>query len=366
MKSKSLFRRIIGDEKRQAFTIPLLAILSSLVVVSVMLLVMGHNPFTAFHSILAGAGLLQRPTYAAGRGMFTDIMLTLAELTPMIFASLAVIVALKGGLFNIGVSGQMLLSGYMATVLIGYSSLPAYIAMPLVLVVGAACGALVGALIGFLKDRFNINEVVSSIMLNYIIQFVLTFFILSRYVDPVTRQSREVSSASRLVFQNVSIGQYRSALPVFIFLAVAAVFALRFFVNRTRAGFELRAVGLNSRAARYLGISPSLNTLLAMTISGGLAGLAGVTHYLGLHASIQLRDLPGTGFDAIAVALLGNASPVGALFASVLITVISRGSTYMSSVLNVQREIAQVITGLILLFSACGAFLKQIINREDA
>ena len=364
MKPKIIFKKIIGDEKRQSFTIPLLAILASLVIVSIMFIIMGHNPLKAFHSILAGAGLLARPTYAAGRGVFTDIMLTLAELTPMIFASLAVIVALKGGLFNIGVSGQMLFSGYMATVLVGYSTLPAYIAMPLVLIVGAACGAVVGVLIGFLKFRFKINEVVASIMLNYIIQFVTTFFILSRYVDPVTRQSTEISSSARLVFQNVAIGPYRTALPVFILLAIAAVFALRFFIDRTRAGFDLRAVGQNSFAARYLGISPNMNIMLAMTISGGLAGLAGVTYYLGLYASIPLRELPSTGFDAIAVALLGNASPIGALFASGLITVISRGSTYMSSVLNVQREIAQVITGLILLFSACGAYLKQIINRE--
>ena len=365
-KAKLLIKRLIGDEKRQAYTIPLLAILCSLAVVSLLLLALGNNPIVAFRSILAGAGVLPRPNYASGRGMLTDIMLTLSELTPMILASLAVIVALKGGLFNIGVSGQMLFAGYFATVIVGYSALPAFIAKPLVILVGAVCGAAIGMFIGWMKYRFNINEVVSSIMLNYIIQFVTTFFIITRYVDPITRHSREVSSASRLVLQNVMIGEYRTVLPVFIFLAIVMVFALRFFIDRTRAGFDLRAVGLNSRAARYIGISPSLNTLLAMTISGGLAGLAGVTHYLGLHGSIPLRELSTTGFEAIAVALLGNTSPVGALFASALITVISRGSTYMSSVLNVQREISQVITGLILLFSACGAFLKQILNKEGS
>ena len=361
---KAVIYKIIGDEKRQAYTIPLLAILASLVVASLLFLIMGHNPLTAYQAILRGAGLMPRPSYAAGRGMLTDIMLSLAELTPMILASLAVVVALKGGLFNIGVAGQMLFSGYMATVLIGYSTLPAYWAMPLVLLIGAASGALVGAIIGFLKDRFNINEVVSSIMFNYIIQFVTTFFILGNYVDPVTRQSRDVAPAARLVFQNVPVGPYRTALPVFIILAIVAAFALRFFIKRTRSGFDLCAVGANLKAARYLGISPSLNIMLAMTLSGALAGLAGVTYYLGLHASIPLRDLPNMGFDAIAVALLGNASPLGALFASCLITVISRGSTYMSSLLNVQREIAQVMTGLILLFAACGAYLRKVVRDQ--
>ena len=359
---KSIFQKIIGGERRQAISIPLLTIFASLVIVSLMFLVMGHNPLTAFRAILAGAGLLPRPSYATGRGMLTDFSLTLAELTPMIFASLAVVVALKGGLFNIGVSGQMLLAGYMATVLVGYSELPAYLAMPLVLLIGAGSGAAIGALIGFLKDKFNISEVVASIMINYIIQFATTFLILSHYVDPVTRQSQEISANTRLVFQAVPIGPYRSAIPIFILLAIAVAFALRFFINRTRGGFDLCAVGSNMRAARYLGISPSFNVMLAMTMSGALAGLAGVTYYLGLYASIPLRDLPGMGFDAIAVALLGNASPVGVLFAAGLISIISRGSTYMSSVLNVQREIAQVMTGLILLFSACGAYLKKKVG----
>jgi simple sugar transport system permease protein len=200
-------------------------------------------------------------------------------------------------------------------------------------------------------------------MLNYIIQSVTTFFILTRYVDPITRHSREISQASRLVLKNVVIGEYRTELPIFIILAVITAIALWFFLNRTRMGFDLQAVGSNSRAARYIGISPERNILLAMAISGGLAGLAGVTHYLGFHGAITPRELSNTGFDAIAVALLGNANPIGAMFASVLITVISRGTTYMSSILNIQHEISQVITGLILLFSACGAFFKQFLNR---
>jgi len=366
LKEKNIIRLIIGGEKRQAYSIPLLAILCSLIVSSLLLIFMGRNPLVAFQSILAGAGVLPKPNYAANRGMFTDIMMTMSALTPMIFASLAVTVAFKGGLFNIGISGQMLFAGFISTIFIGYSELPAYIAMPLILLTGTLCGALVGGLIGFLKSKFNINEVVSSIMLNYIIMYIISYFVQTRYIDLITRQSLEINSSSRLVLQNVEIGPYRAVIPIFIVLAAAAVFVLRFFLNRTRPGFDLRAVGLNSRAARYLGIKPKLNIMVAMIISGGLAGLAGVTHYLGFHAAIPTRELSSTGFDAIAVALLGNVTPLGSLFASVLITIISRGTTYMSSVLDVQREIAQVITGFILLFSACGAFIKQLINTNNS
>jgi len=365
LKEKNILRLIIGGEKRQAYTVPLLAILCSLIVSAILLLFMGKNPLTAFQSILAGAGVLPKPNYAGGRGMFTDIMMTLSALTPMIFASLAVTVAFKGGLFNIGISGQMLLSGFISTVLIGYSELPAFLAMPLVLIIGTICGAFVGSIIGLLKAKFNINEVVSSIMLNYIIMYIISFFIQTRFIDPITRQSIEINSSARLVFQNVEVGPYRAVLPFFVVLAVAAALAMRFFLNRTRAGFDLRAVGLNARAARYLGIKPKLNIMVAMIISGGLAGLAGVTHYLGFQGAIPTRELASTGFDAIAVALLGNVTPLGSLFASVLITVISQGTTYMSSVLGVQREIAQVMTGFILLFSACGAFIKQHVNSSN-
>ena len=365
MNFKRLIKKILGNEKRQVYSIPLLAIACSLIVSAILLLFMGRNPITAFHAILAGAGVLPRPNYASGRGMFTDIMMTLAALTPMVFASLAVTTAFKGGLFNIGISGQMLLAGFISTILIGYSDLPAYIAMPAVILIGTLCGALAGGLIGILKSKFNINEVVSSIMLNYIIMSVVTFFILTRYVDPITRQSVEINSSSRLVLQNIDVGPYRTVIPMFIILAVAAVFAVKFFLDRTRAGFDLRTVGQNSKAAKYLGIKPELNIMKAMIISGALAGLAGVTHYLGFNGAVPPRELSNIGFDAIAVALLGNVTPIGSLFASVLITIISRGTTYMSSILDVQREIAQVITGLILLFSACGAFIKQLINTPD-
>ncbi len=117
------------------------------------------------------------------------------------------------------------------------------------------------------------------------------------------------------------------------------------------------------RAAEYAGIRVGRTRVLAMMLSGGFAGLAGVTYYVGYFASIQPRVLASTGYDAIAVALLGNSSPVGIVFSSFLITVISKGSTYMSSASGVQPEIASAITGVILLFSACGAFVKYKVDR---
>ena len=148
----------LGDERRQSISIPLFAILLSLVAGAIVILCLGKNPLTAMLSFLQGSGILPKPEYAAKKSILTDLMSMINMWTPMIFAALAVAVALKTGLFNIGVSGQMLVAGFIATVTVGYSNLPAAVAMPLVLVIGLVCGGAVGALIGWLKHRFNTSH----------------------------------------------------------------------------------------------------------------------------------------------------------------------------------------------------------------
>lgn len=128
-------------------------------------------------------------------------------------------------------------------------------------------------------------------------------------------------------------------------------------------GYEMKAVGFSRSASRYAGINVGKNIVVTMLISGALAGLAGVTYYLGYFASIQPRVLSSTGFDAIAVSLLGSNNPVGIIFSSFLITIVDKGSTYMSSAAGIQAEIADVITGIILLFSACSAFISYLLSR---
>ncbi len=357
-KFKAAFLAVMGDEKRQNITIPLVEVLLGLAAGAVIFLILGKNPLEAFQSILQGCGILPKAKYAGGKGLFTDFMSFLDNWTPMIFAALAVAVAFKGGLFNIGVSGQMLLSGFIATITVGYSGLPAVVAKPLVIVIGMTIGALVGGLIGYLKYRFNINEVVSSIMINYIFQYALSFFILSFYINPITRQSKPVSEASRLTLQNVMIGEYKTVIPLGFVLVLAAVAVMHYLIHHTKFGYELKAVGLNPKASKYSGINVKRNIVKAMMVSGALAGLAGVTYYLGYLGSIQPRVLTTVGFDSIAISLLGNANPIGILFSSFLITVITKGSIYMSSAVSVDQEIASVITGLMLLFAACTAFVR--------
>lgn len=358
-----LILQTIGHEKRQSYMIPVFTIILSLIFGIIIIALLGSNPFGAYYNLLQGSGLAPKASYAGHKGMITDFTSFLNALTPMLFAALAVLIALRAGLFNIGVSGQMLAAGFTATILIGYSDLSAVIAKPLTIIIGFIIGALAGALVGYLKHRFNINEVVSTIMFNYIFQNVISFLINTFYVDPVSRQSKNVGAAGRLTLVDVVIGDYKMDIPLGILLAAVGIAVTAFLLGKTTLGFEINAVGSSIRAAEYAGIQVGRTRVLAMMLSGGFAGLAGVTYYMGYFASIQPKVLVSTGYDAIAVALLGNSSPIGIVFSSFLITVISKGSTYMSSTSGVQAEIASAITGIILLFSACGAFVKYKVNR---
>lgn len=360
---KKFFVKVLGNEKYQSFSIPVFAILLSLIVGAVVIAILGKNPLEAYGNLLQGSGLLPKPRYAGGKSMLTDFLSFMNYWTPMIFAALAVAVALKAGLFNIGISGQMLAAGFTSSVLIGYSELAAPIAKPLVILISLVAGGIVGAIIGWLKYKFNINEVVSSIMINYIIQYVVAFLINTKYVDPVSRQSTNISDAARLTLMNTQIGGFKYDIPLGFILAILVAFIIRFIFDKTTFGYELKAVGSNRKAAKYAGINVGKNMVLAMLISGALAGLAGATYYLGYFASMQPKVLAATGYDSIAVALLGNSNPIGILFSSLLISVMGKGSTYMSSTQGLDAEIASVITGLILLFSACSAFIQFLVKR---
>ncbi|OCA88685.1 ABC transporter permease [Bacillus sp. FJAT-27225] len=355
--------RPISNEKWQHISIPIVSILLSFIAAAIVILLIGKNPLQAFYNLLQGAGIMPKPSYAGYKSIVTDFLSLLNAMTPLVFASLAVAVAFRAGLFNIGVSGQMLASGFLATIIVGYSGLDAIIAKPLVLVIGIVAGGLMGGLVGWLKYKFNINEVVSTIMLNYIAQYVISFFIHMYYIDPVSRQSKYIEEAARLTLVNIEIANLKMDIPLGFILAIITAILIKFVMDKTVVGFEIKAVGSNRNAAKYAGINVGRNTVLAMVMSGGLAGLAGVTYYLGYFSSIQPKVLSSIGFDSIAVSLLGNSHPIGVIFSSFLVSIIDQGSTYMSSQAGIRQEISSVIIGLILLFSACGEYLKYKLRR---
>ena len=363
-KAANKLAAILDGNRWSSISVSILSILLSLICASIILLVLGKNPLVAFQSFLQGAGFLPKANYGGGSGMLSDLFTFLNLLAPMILAALSFIVGFKAGLFNIGISGQMLTSGFLATAIVGYSGLDAVIAKPLVIVIGIVAGGLLGAFIGFLKYKFNIHEVVSTIMVNYIVNYLTVFFINTYFADPLTRSMRICSSEARLTWMDVPLGGVACDIPLGIVLAVLAALIVKFIFDKTVFGFELRAVGMNARCAKYTGIKVGNRIVLSMVLAGMLAGLAGVTYYCGYYNTIVPKTLPDLGYDAIAVALLGNSSPIGAIFAGALIGIFQTGSNYMSSSLGVAREIASLITGILLLFSACGGYFRYLAHRR--
>ena len=355
---------ILDGHRWSSVAVSILSILLSLICASIILLVMGKNPLVAFQSFLQGAGFWPKANYGGGTGMLTDLFSFLNVLAPMVLAALSFVVGFKAGLFNIGISGQMLAAGFLATSIVGYSELNAVIAKPLVILIGILAGGILGAFIGFLKYKFNIHEVVSTIMINYIINYLTGFFINTYFADMLTRSMKICGSNARLTWTSVQLAGVKCDIPLGIVLAVAAAFVVKFIFDKTVFGFELRAVGMNPKCARYSGIKVGNRIIASMVISGMLAGLAGVTYYCGYYNTIVPKTLPDLGYDAIAVALLGNSSPIGAIFAGGLISIFQTGSNYMSSSLGVAKEIASLITGILLLFSACGGYFRYLARRR--
>jgi simple sugar transport system permease protein len=368
-KKNNIFRKIFiafcGPGKFRALRTSFYCILLSVLVGGVLLLILGKNPLLAYKSLLQGSGILPKIKYPGKNNQLTDFLSLINYTTPMIFAALSVTIASKSGLFNICVPGMMVLSGFLSTVLFGYSDLAPAIAKPLVFVIGMLSGGSLGALIGWLKHRFNMNEVIVSIMFNFIIVYVVSFFINTKYCDSVSRQSIKVGQNARFTIESFEALGLKMNISLLFPIAIIIVLSLDFMLKKTKFGFELKKVGSNKKASLYSGIDVGKIIVKSMFLSGALAGLAGVAYYLGCYASIQPKVQPQLGFDCIAVSLLGFVTPIGCFFAAFLIEIFQCGAAYLSSKLGVLREISSLITSILLIFSACALYFQDKANQYD-
>jgi ABC-type uncharacterized transport system permease subunit len=289
---------------------------------------------------------------------------SLVKSIPYIFAGLAVALGFKTGLFNIGVEGQIFLGGIFS-VWVGYTfkGLPAYIHLPFAFLAGALGGALWGFIPGLLKAFTGGHEVINTIMMNYI-AFRLTDYLLR---VPMKREGSP-NPISPNIEPSAELPQFfdspiRFHLGFFVALAVAAL--VYWFLFKTKWGFELRTVGANPNAARYAGMNIVKNTVLAMSISGGLAGMAGANELLGLNHRLTQTFSPGYGFDAIALALLGRNHPVGVILSSLLFGALRTGATRMQAAAGIPIDIISVMQALILAFIAAPAIIRTIFRLRE-
>lgn len=300
---------------------------------------------------------------------FSPLMESLRVSTPYIFTGLSVALGFRAGLFNIGAEGQYFIGG-LTSVFVGYSvqGLPWYLHLPLAVIAGFLGGAFWAGISGFLKAETGAHEVITTIMLNYIAYNLAEF--LLQVGGPMARPD-DPRPISPPVFPSARLQQFFPDNPAIrinigLFLALFMVFVIWYILFKTPIGFELRTVGSSPRAAKTAGMNIGWNYILAMGLSGGLAGLAGGHDVLGVLGYMPNSFRSGYGFDAIALALLGKSHPVGVLLASLLFGVLRAGAVQMQGAANVPVDIISVLQGLIIVFVAAPEMIRALYRLRDS
>ena len=315
--------------------LPLAAVVAALVICSGLIALAGANPFTAYASMFASA-------------LSTRFALieTLVKAAPLFFTGLAVAVAFRAKFWNIGAEGQLLAGAMAAAFIGGRESLPGPSLVPLMILAGAAAGAAWALVPAVLKTRFRVDDVVSSLLLNFVIFYAMMALLDGPWKDPLSGypDSPDIRSAAEY-----PILIARSRLHLGVLLGLIAAPVVWFIMARTTLGFAIRAVGENPVAARYAGMNITRVILATAMISGALAGLAGVGEVAGIHFQVMAGLSPGYGYTGIVIAMLAALNPLGVVPAAIYFAVIITGAEAMSRATGVPVFIAEVIQGTSLL-----------------
>lgn len=298
------------------------------------------------------------------RRAVNPILESLVTSVPYIFGGLAVALGFRSGVFNIGAEGQIFL-GAIAAAWVGFAvtGLPAIIHIPLTLLAAFGAGALWGFIPGWLKAKTGGHEVINTIMMNYI-AFRLSEFLLR---GPLMRPN-SFNPVSPTIQESAMLPQFFESPIRFhlgFFIALLVAYLVYWLLFKTTWGFNLRTVGANPNAAKYAGINVTRYIVLAMALSGGLAGLAGANDVMGINHNMALAFSSGYGFDSIALALLGNNHPVGVVLSALLFGVLYNGATRMQVVAGIPTEIISVLQAVILIFIAAPAIIRTIYRLRQ-
>lgn len=372
----------------QGILVPLLAVLTGLIIGAIVIIITDPAVVAAFgkffqapgaafaaawKSIATAYGALFRGSFgslpemvraigsgdpAALRTAFYPITESLTAATPYIFAGLGVALGFRAGLFNIGAEGQFFM-GSLGAAFVGYSLIgwPWYLHLPLAILGGFAAGAIWGAIPGWLKARTGGHEVVNTIMMNYI-AYRLSDWLINGPMKapgfrPVTPYIQPAAELPRLFGDPLRFN-------VGFFLALIAAAVVFWLLFKTTIGFQIRAVGANSDASRYAGMSITRTIVLAMTLSGGLCGLAGASQVLGVDYWVGQGFSAGYGFDALAIALIGKSHPVGVVLAALLWGFLRSGATNMQSLAGIPIDIISIIQALVIVFIAAPDIIRGL------
>ncbi|XXJ18031.1 ABC transporter permease [Desulfovibrio caledoniensis] len=326
---------------------PVLAVAAAMAVCSALLVWAGASPLEGWALMLKGA-----------LGSTFAVTETLTRATPLIFTGLAAAVAFRAKLWNIGAEGQLYIGAVVATWLgTGPFEMPPYLMIPYLFLAGALGGGLLLLLPTLLKTKLQVDEVVTTLLLNFIVLLFVNWLVFGPWKDPMAMGWPQAAPVvdSALLPQLIA----KTRLHLGFLLALACAVGAWWFMRATTWGFEIRAVGISPRASRFAGMPVNATIVRTALLSGGLAAMAGVSELCGVKEYLTLDLSPGFGYSGIVVAMLAGLNPLGVVASSIFVAVIYIGADSMSRAINISNYIADVTTAVCLLSVLFSMFLAR-------
>lgn len=333
----------------------IVAILIAAVVGDLLILSFGQSPRDVFSLLLEGTW---GNAYGFGQVLYKATTLT--------FTGLAVSLGLRAGLFNVGAESQLAAGGFTAALvgLVLPSGLPSLIVLPVFILAAGLGGGIVGGIPGMLKSRFGAHEVITTIMLNFVVLALLNYLVAVHFKVEGSLHTKEITAGHIPRVDAVAPGFHGSAANFVLVLAVIAAVGVYWYLFRTRRGFELRAVGLQPRAAEYGGVDVGGVWLRAMIASGAIAGIGGLNFVLGYKHYYEEGFGSGAGFLGIAVAIVGRTHPAGVVLAALLFATISQGGLAVNAI--VPKEFVDVLQAVVIIAVAASVPAVRRLLRARA
>jgi simple sugar transport system permease protein len=322
--------------KWERVVIPIAAIVTTLILSAIPILLAGGHLWKSYYYLFYGA-----------LGTRFNLLETFVKASPLLLTGLAVAFAFRAKFWNIGAEGQLLAGALAATVLgVSLGGIPGVLVLPVVMLGGFLAGGIWAAIPAILKTKLKVDDVVSTLLLNYVMIHIMGALLFGPLQQPGSSWPR---SSAIIEAARYPILLTRSRFHLGILIALLAVLVIWFINKRTVFGYRSKAVGVNIRAAHFGGINTTAVILWTAMVSGGLAGLAGVGELCALQYRLIMDISPGYGYSGIVIAMLGNLHPVGVLFSSLFFSVIIVGAHTMSRMTGVPTYIAEVIQGMALM-----------------
>ena len=348
------------SEKTKKILVPITSVIAGFLVGAIIMMIWSYNPIQAYSSMFESA-----------LGNMNGIGETIREATPLIFTAIGFSIASTAGFFNIGLPGQAQ-AGWLTSIWIVLANphMPKIILLPLAIIAGAFAGAIIAGIAGYLRAYFGTNEVITTIMLNYIVLYSCQYLmqqIMPQSFRIDTDTTKTISENGSLHINWLSELFGSSRINGGIFLALIALVGFWFLMKKTTLGFEIKAVGLNPFASRYAGMSTKKNIITSMLLSGAFAGMGGVVQGLGTYQNYFTQTTSvDIGWDGLSVSLLGSGTAWGILIAALLFSILKIGGLGMQTAAGIPYEIVSIVIAAIIFFVAINYVVGRLFKVKKS